>query len=1200
MNEFISVVNKLQDALSNVYTDTSNEIHLPQIVVIGSQSAGKSSVIESIVGRSFLPRGTGIVTRRPLILQLIKQEEIKNVKCESSEEIFRMFSKKLRQFSKNMDNSNNKFSFHEGIAPTDDNDVGNWLEEEFSDQEDEVDEDEDELSDEWIEFLHNPEKKFTNYSDVCKEIERQTDIVAGKDKGISDEPISLKVYSPRVVNLTLVDLPGFTKVAVGDQPEDIEDQIKNMVMNYIDNPNSIVLAVTAANTDIATSEALKFAKQVDKNGERTVAVLTKLDLMDKGTDAYDILSGNVYEVKLGIIGVVNRSQQDIIDKKGIDDQLKSESEFFEENYPKLAKKSGTTYLASKLSRILISHIKKTLPDLRKRIKQGKLTQKKELELYGAEIIDKTATFYDIVNEFVNYYRKVIEGSSNSNIKIYRIIHEDFSENLLEIIPNIDEISKSSDIKSILEKSIRPKLFKLPYFDKYFEEYVSHFIEELRGPSLDCAEKVSDEMKSNVNKLGTESQIYLDRFPILYEKLFAATHKLIEKCLCEVRNWIEFEINRQLAYINFEHPDFDKISFMKTENEENLRPDEMGQKLLVIYNVLIKGENKNDKLTESEKKNYMILKELVTNYFSIVRKQIQDLVPKNIIFGLVNTVHKELKNIPTEILASTNGSYDFMEEPEDIKSKRKNIEKKLECEMLKIIANNLLLFGRGSIDQVRMVATKAQHAVDYKIQNEWKDAKPYEDIPALSKFQLTRRFLPGGKYYKKSFTEMHRLMRIEYGDIVKFPSVLGRPEMLMIFNVEDSEMLFRFEGQYPFRRILETLEHYRKTIRPEIYSEYASLFQGQHEKWHRTRTLVNPVLLKPATVKQYIPQVEEIAKEFVEMIVKKRDENNEVPAQFSDYANMWSMESITCITLNRRLGILNQNYHDENAEKLIKLIRQFFVLTIDFEVSASIWKYYETKGFKKLMDVYDGMTDIILYYVEKSIEDIKTKPPGGGHEESILEKLVKINKKVAVVMCADSMLAGVDTTSSAFIGILYCLAKNQDKQEKLREELRNILPEKNYKLTPENMQSMPYLRGVIKEGLRLYPPTAGNMRAAGSDIVLSGYRVPKETQVVMGTTLAHYDEKLFPRPKEFIPERWLKDNTDPQCPHSRNSHPFSFLPFGFGPRKCVGHRIAELEIEVLLTRIIRDYKVEWHYPDMKIRSVMVNIPDGDLKFKFTEV
>jgi len=142
--------------------------------------------------------------------------------------------------------------------------------------------------DEWGEFLHLPGEKFYQFSDICNEIVRETDRSTGRNKGISNKSINLKIYSPRVLNLTLVDLPGITKCAVGDQPLDIEDQIRDMCLHYISNPNAIILAVTAGNTDLANSDALKLARSVDPDGVRTIGVLTKLDLMDPGTDAGEV------------------------------------------------------------------------------------------------------------------------------------------------------------------------------------------------------------------------------------------------------------------------------------------------------------------------------------------------------------------------------------------------------------------------------------------------------------------------------------------------------------------------------------------------------------------------------------------------------------------------------------------------------------------------------------------------------------------------------------------------------------------------------------------------------------------------------------------------------------------------------------------------------------------------------------------------
>ena len=108
---------------------------------------------------------------------------------------------------------------------------------------------------------------FSDFSKIREEIEKETDKLTGSNKGISNNPIRLKIFSPHVLNLTLVDLPGMTRVAVGDQPKNIEQQIRSMIMHYISNPNAIILAVSAANSDLATSDGIQLAKEVDPDGE---------------------------------------------------------------------------------------------------------------------------------------------------------------------------------------------------------------------------------------------------------------------------------------------------------------------------------------------------------------------------------------------------------------------------------------------------------------------------------------------------------------------------------------------------------------------------------------------------------------------------------------------------------------------------------------------------------------------------------------------------------------------------------------------------------------------------------------------------------------------------------------------------------------------------------------------------------------------
>ena len=132
---------------------------------------------------------------------------------------------------------------------------------------------------EYGEFLHIPGEKFYDFNKIRAEIVRDTEAKTGKNAGISPLPINLRIFSPNVLTLTLVDLPGLTKVPVGDQPRDIEKQIRDMLMKYITKGACIILAVTAANTDLANSDGLKMAREVDPEGQRTIGVLTKIDLM---------------------------------------------------------------------------------------------------------------------------------------------------------------------------------------------------------------------------------------------------------------------------------------------------------------------------------------------------------------------------------------------------------------------------------------------------------------------------------------------------------------------------------------------------------------------------------------------------------------------------------------------------------------------------------------------------------------------------------------------------------------------------------------------------------------------------------------------------------------------------------------------------------------------------------------------------------
>lgn len=460
MESLINTINKLQEVFAVV---GEHRINLPQIVVVGSQSSGKSSVLESLVGKAFLPRGTGIVTRAPLILQIVR-------------------------YNKDDRDSMLEITKNDKIK-------------------------------EWAMFLHKPNTVFHNFDDVRYEIENRTNYLAGYNNGITHEPIVLKVYT-LLYDLTFVDLPGITKLPVGDQPEDIDERIQELILKYVEQPNSIILAVVTANTDPSTSESLKIARKIDPEGIRTVAVVTKLDLIDKGTiqDTVELLCGYKIPVKLGIVGVVNRSQKDIVDNKSMKDTLKSEKEFLRINYPDICKKHGNQMLANTLQNILLMHIKKTYPVLRKELYDTK--DRLENQLKTLQTPDQKVSFVlGLLNEICKSYCDTVAGnrkdlSENAIVggaKIAQIINNEYVEKLDKIDPLLDLTDEK--IGNILLNSAGTNKSSFVN-EKALEIMVGKQLQNLIEPAMICVDLVSAEMLSIFDSIDQSILDTLKRFPKL--------------------------------------------------------------------------------------------------------------------------------------------------------------------------------------------------------------------------------------------------------------------------------------------------------------------------------------------------------------------------------------------------------------------------------------------------------------------------------------------------------------------------------------------------------------------------------------------------------------------------------------------------------------------------------------------------------------
>ncbi|KAA3460078.1 dynamin-related protein 12A [Gossypium australe] len=391
MENLISLVNKIQRACTALGDHGEASAlptlwdSLPAIAVVGGQSSGKSSVLESIVGKDFLPRGSAAVR---------------------------------------------------------------------------------------------------------KEIQDETDRETGQTKQISSAPIHLSIYSPNVVNLTLVDLPGLTKVAVEGQPDTIVQDIENMVRSYIEKPNCIILAISPANQDLATSDAIKISREVDPAGERTMGVLTKIDLMDKGTDAVDILEGKSYRLKFPWIGVVNRSQADINKNVDMIAARRREREYFASTseYKHLAQRMGSEYLAKVLSK-------------------GKLY-----------------TIMEICRLFDQNYREHLVGVRSGGDKVYNVFDNQLPAALQRL--QFDKQLSMENIRKLITEAdgYQPHLIAP---EQGYRRLIESTLVTIRGPAEASVDAIHSILKDLVHKAMNETP-ELKQYPALRTEVGNAAMESLER------------------------------------------------------------------------------------------------------------------------------------------------------------------------------------------------------------------------------------------------------------------------------------------------------------------------------------------------------------------------------------------------------------------------------------------------------------------------------------------------------------------------------------------------------------------------------------------------------------------------------------------------------------------------------------------------
>ncbi|KAL0278225.1 UNVERIFIED_CONTAM: hypothetical protein PYX00_000103 [Menopon gallinae] len=463
-------------------------------------------------------------------------------------------------------------------------------------------------------------------------------------------------------------------------------------------------------------------------------------------------------------------------------------------------------------------------------------------------------------------------------------------------------------------------------------------------------------------------------------------------------------------------------------------------------------------------------------------------------------------------------------------------------------------------------------------------------------QKTKMLL--GTYGKMGVSQLRLKLREQFGDIVRLTG-MGRKDVVFLFDSADFEKMHRNESVWPFRQGLECMTYYQKNMRSDLF-KWRSLAVAQGKEWYEMRSSVNPVMMQPRRTKMYVEPIVTIAEEFIERMKKIRDDKMELPSDFANELNKWALESIAYIALDTRLGCLVDRLEpDSRAQLLIAAVADMFDLFYRLDFVPSVWRHVSTKNWRKFVKTMDNITGFAYEIVSGKMNELQSRKDDGDAPKSVLEALLHSkNPEYAFGMAVDMLIAGIDTTSNTTGTALTLLATNPEKQEKLFEELARILPTKQTPITAEKLNDMKYLKAVIKESLRVQPIFPGNSRDTVKDLVIGGYQIPKGTRLLSAHDIACKDEKNFKQADKFIPERWLKSENHSDLDSPDGSR-FAFLPFGFGPRMCIGRRFAELEIEVLLAKIMRNFRLSYHYGDMEWTIYVLRRPSKPLKFRAEE-
>ena len=350
----------------------------------------------------------------------------------------------------------------------------------------------------------------------------------------------------------------------------------------------------------------------------------------------------------------------------------------------------------------------------------------------------------------------------------------------------------------------------------------------------------------------------------------------------------------------------------------------------------------------------------------------------------------------------------------------------------------------------------------------------------------------------------------------------------------------------------------RSNRPDAYGEYTGLITDEGEKWHDVRSKVQQDMMRPQSALYYTEKLQEVASDFVQYVEMNRRADLTNHGDFLNDLQDLGLEHVAAIALDTRLGCFGSTSafgSNPEAEMAVKASRGLASEFLNIFFSLPSWKIHPklSSPFRRMDKYFNDFTDFSKAKVEEASSRIMKESIAKGKKAkkdmSVLEKFIAKNgadSPIPSLMASDMLFAGIETTGNTLGFLLYNLAMNQEKQNKLRVEIMQFRDT----LTSKDVDKLKYMSACIKESMRMHPTVNGGSRIIDKDIEVGGYSIPAGSWFYWSYHLFAQDERYFPDGEVYRPERWL----DPV--EKKSIHPFAVTPFSYGPREelisCVPH------------------------------------------------